>query len=422
MYVKYPLSLRNVEDLLAERGIDISHETVRFWWNRFGPMFAAEIRKRRVAHMRGYPQWRWHLDEAFVKVNGKLCYLWRAVDHEGEVLEAVVTAKRDKAAALKFLKRIMKKYGRPLSVVTDGLCSYPAAMKEIGNADRREAGRRLNNRAENSHQPFRRRERAMQRFRTMKTLQKFSSVHAQVHNHFNQERHARVSTANMVSALRAFLRYAAKEGWCSNRLAASISRPRLYQQESLPYAPDWSAVQQMLADVDTDRPRDIRDRAILLLLALYGMRSGEVAALRLDQIDWAGRTLRLIRLKRRQPQIYPLLPAVAEALARYVDTVRPPSSCQEVFLCMQAPRRPLKAGSIFDVANRRFVALGIEAAHRGGHALRHACAARLLAEGLTLKEIGDHLGHRSTSATSIYAKVNMAALREVGAFDLGDVL
>ena len=100
MYVRCPLSLRNVEDLLAERGIDISHETVRL--NRFGPMFAAEIRKRRVAHMRGYPQWRWHLDEVFVKVNGKLRYLWRAVDHEGEVLEAVVTAKRDKAAALSF--------------------------------------------------------------------------------------------------------------------------------------------------------------------------------------------------------------------------------------------------------------------------------------------------------------------------------
>lgn len=232
----------------------------------------------------------------------------------------------------------------------------------------------------------------------------------------------RVSTANMVSALRAFLRYATKEGWCSNRLAELISRPRLYQQESLPYAPDWSAVQQMLADVDTDRPRDVRDRAILLLLALYGMRSGEVAALRLDQIDWAGRTLGLVRLKRRQPQIYPLLPAVAEALARYIDTVRPPSSCQEVFLCMHAPLRQLKAGSIFDVANRRFVALGVEAAHRGGHALRHACAVRLLAQGLTLKEIGDHLGHRSTSATSIYAKVNMTALREVAAFDLGDVL
>jgi putative transposase len=158
MYVRYPLSLRNVEDLLAERGIDISQETVRFWWNRFGPMFASEIRKRQAADMRGFTQWRWHLDEVFVKINGNLCYLWRAVDHEGEVLEAVVTAKRDKAAALKFLKRVMKKYGRPRSIVTDGLCSYPAAMKEIGNADRQEMGRRLNNRAENSHQPFRRRE------------------------------------------------------------------------------------------------------------------------------------------------------------------------------------------------------------------------------------------------------------------------
>src|SRR5450432_4814105 len=189
MYVKYPLSLRNVEDLLSERGIDISHETVRFWRNRFGPVFAAEIRKTRMARMRGYPQWRWHLDEVFVKINGRLCYLWRAVDHEGEVLESVVTAKRDKAAALSFLKRIMKKYGRSQTLVTDGLCSYPAAMKEIGMADRHDVGRRLNNRAENSHQPFRRRERAMQLFRSMKTLQKFSSVHAQVHNQFNQERH-----------------------------------------------------------------------------------------------------------------------------------------------------------------------------------------------------------------------------------------
>src|ERR1700735_823287 len=182
MYVRYPLSLRNVEDLLAERGIDISHETGRFWWNRFGPIFAAEIRKRRVAHMRACPQWRWHLDEVFVKVNGKPGYLRRGVDHEGEVLEAVVTSKRNKAATLKLLKRIMEKYGLPQSIVTDRLRAYSAA-------DRHKVGGRLNNRAENSHQPFRRRERAMQRFRSMKTLQKFSSVHAQVYNHFNQERH-----------------------------------------------------------------------------------------------------------------------------------------------------------------------------------------------------------------------------------------
>lgn len=234
-------------------------------------------------------------------------------------------------------------------------------------------------------------------------------------------RWSRVSVANVASALRGFLRYAATRGMCTDRLSAAICRPRLYQQESLPYAPDWSDVQRMLADVDTDKPRDIRDRAILLLLAIYGMRSGEVAALRLDQIDWPGRTLRLFRLKRRQPQIYPLVQSVAEGLARYIDTVRPSSSCPEVFLCMHAPRRPMKAGSIYDVANRRFIALGLEVAHRGGHALRHACATRLLATGLSLKEIGDHLGHRSTSATSTYAKVNMAALREVGAFDLGDL-
>ena len=166
MYVRFLLSLRNVEDLLFGRGIDLTHETVRYWWNRFGPMFAAEIRKRQIVQMRAYPQLRWHLDEVIVKVNGKLFYLWRAVDHEGEVLDAVVTSKRDKAAALKLLKRIMKKYSSPCSIVTDGCGAYSAAMKEIGSAGRHEVGRRLNNRAENSHQPFRRRERAMQRFRS----------------------------------------------------------------------------------------------------------------------------------------------------------------------------------------------------------------------------------------------------------------
>jgi integrase/recombinase XerD len=234
-------------------------------------------------------------------------------------------------------------------------------------------------------------------------------------------RWSRVSVANTASALQAFLRYAAKRGMCADRIPASICHPRLYRQESLPYAPDWSDVQRMLADAETDKPRDIRDRAILMLLAVYGMRSGEVAALRLDQIDWECGTIRLFRLKRRQPQLYPLVPSAAEALARYIDMVRPASSCPQVFLCMHAPRRPLKAGSIYDVANRRFVALGIDAAHRGGHALRHACASRLLAEGLSIKEIGDHLGHRSAATTSIYAKVNMEALREVGAFDLGDL-
>ena len=188
MYIRYPLSLRQVEDLLHERGIDICHETVRFWWNRFGPIFATEIRKRRV-HNCAHSQWRWHLDEVFVKINGKTHYLWRAVDHEGEVLEVFATKRRDRAAALEFLKRTMKRYGRPQVIVTDRLRSYGAALKILDISDRQECGRRLNNRAENSHQPFRRREGAMARFRDMKTLQKFAAAHASIHNHFNLERH-----------------------------------------------------------------------------------------------------------------------------------------------------------------------------------------------------------------------------------------
>ncbi len=188
MYIRYPLSLRQVEDILFERGIVICHETVRYWWNRFGAMFAAEIRKRRVHHS-SRSQWRWHLDEVFVRINGVTHYLWRAVDHEGEVLEVFATKRRDRKAALKFLKRTMKRYGLPKSFVTDRLRSYSAAMKVIGNPSDQDCGRWLNNRAENSHQPFRRREGAMARFRDMKTLQKFAAVHASIHNHFNQDRH-----------------------------------------------------------------------------------------------------------------------------------------------------------------------------------------------------------------------------------------
>ena len=189
MYIRFPLSLRNVEDLLHERGIEISHETVRFWWNRFGPMFAAEIRRKRASRMRSYSNWQWHLDEVFVKINGETHYLWRAVDHEGEVLESYVTKRRDRKAALSFLRKSMKRYGQPKVIVTDKLRSYGAALKVIGNAAKQETGRWLNNRAENSHLPFRRRERAMLRFRQMRSLQKFAAVHSSIHNHFNQERH-----------------------------------------------------------------------------------------------------------------------------------------------------------------------------------------------------------------------------------------
>ena len=192
MYVRFPLSLRNVEDLLFERGIDICHETVRMWWNRFGPLFASDIRRQRVSRMRGFRHWRWHLDEMYVKLNGEMVYLWRAVDQEGEILERFVTKKRDKAAALTFMKRALKRHGSPGAVTTDGLRSYGAAMTELGNSEKREVGRWANNRVENSHLPFRRRERAMLRFRQMKTLQKFASIHANV---------TTTSTRNAISSI-----------------------------------------------------------------------------------------------------------------------------------------------------------------------------------------------------------------------------
>jgi putative transposase len=189
MYVRFPLSLRNVEDLLHERGIDICHETVRYWWNRFGPIFAKEIRKKRLHPVPNHSNWQWHLDEVFVKINGETHYLWRAVDHEGEVLEAFVSKRRDRKAALVFLKKIMKRHGQPRAIVTDRLRSYRAAMNMIGNGAAQEIGRWLNNRAENSHLPFRRREYAMLRFRHLRSLQKFIAIHSSVYNHFNQERH-----------------------------------------------------------------------------------------------------------------------------------------------------------------------------------------------------------------------------------------
>lgn len=152
------------------------------------PMFAAEIRRQRVSRLRAGPEWRWHLDEMFVKINGERHILWRAIDHEGEVLESFVTKTRDKKAALKFLRKLMKRYGSPEGFVTDLLRSYSAAMREVGVVEKHITGKHLNNRAENSHLPFRRRERAMLRFRRMRSLQKFVSVHASVTNHFNLDR------------------------------------------------------------------------------------------------------------------------------------------------------------------------------------------------------------------------------------------
>ena len=202
-----------MEDLLHERGIDVSHETVRFWWNRFGPMFAVEIRRKRIDRMRTDSNWRRHVDEVFVKINGEPRYHWRAFDHEGELLEAVVAKRRDKRAVLKVFRKLIKRYWRSNEITTDRLQSYRAALRTLGAEGKQAKDRWTNNRIYNSHHPSRRRERAMVRFRRMRSLQTFAAIHSSVHNHFNLDRHLKRRLDFKL------YRAAALEGW--RRLGAA---------------------------------------------------------------------------------------------------------------------------------------------------------------------------------------------------------
>ncbi len=232
----------------------------------------------------------------------------------------------------------------------------------------------------------------------------------------------RVSINHMAEALRAFFRYAGTQRWCNVQLAGAIQGPRIFAEESLPAGPSWPEVHTLLVSLDTDTPKDIRDRAILMLFAIYGLRAGEVAILRLEAIDWEHNLLKITRPKQRETQPYPLIPNVGNAIVRYLQHVRPEAACREVFVTFRPPYRALSVSCLSNLTRERLLALGVKTAHHGAHALRHACAARLVAEGLSLKEIGDHLGHHSTSATRIYAKVDLPHLREVAAFDLGELL
>jgi len=238
----------------------------------------------------------------------------------------------------------------------------------------------------------------------------------------NRGRWARKTVAGYADALRAFFRHASQRGWVSARIAESILEPPIFQQEGLPKGTAWNVVRQLLDGTKTDREVDIRDRAILLLLAVYGFRSGEVIQLRLGDLNWEAETVTLARTKRRMVQKYPLTGEVGGAIIRYLQDVRPRSCCQELFLTMRAPFRPLTRSGVWDMTRARYMKLGVTAGPRGPHTLRHACARHLLAEGFTLKQIGDHLGHSDPQSTRIYAKVDLAGLRQVADFDLGGLL
>ena len=238
----------------------------------------------------------------------------------------------------------------------------------------------------------------------------------------DEDGYARASIQGYINSLRAFFCYAEQRGWCRPGLAAAIMSVHLFADEGLPKGPAWNDVQLLLANTKGDQPKDIRDRAIIMLFAVYAMRVGEVRGLKLEDLDWETELIYLTRPKPRRRQSYPLSYTVGEAILRYLKNVRPRTSRREVFLTVKAPFQPLSGGCLYDLVSDRLRLLGVSLPHYGPHSLRHACATRLLAEGLSMKEIGDHLGHRKTDTTRVYAKVDLAGLRQVADFDLGGLL
>jgi site-specific recombinase XerD len=221
-----------------------------------------------------------------------------------------------------------------------------------------------------------------------------------------------------VYALRSFFRFATNRGWCAPGIAESIDAPRVYAYENLPQGPVWEEVKKLVTSVKGTSPVQIRSRCVILLCSVYGLRAGEVCCLRLEDIDWAEERIFVRRPKQRKAQTYPLTTEVGNALLRYLKEVRPRCTRREVLLTLRRPYRPVSVGALSTMTRKLQKKLGLNLKRYGSHVLRHACATHLLAQGLTLKEVGDHLGHMSVAATQIYAKVDLVGLREVAALDV----
>jgi integrase/recombinase XerD len=232
----------------------------------------------------------------------------------------------------------------------------------------------------------------------------------------------RTSVSFHVQSLRSFFRYASSRGWCAAGIAESIDAPRLYTYENLPQGPSWEEVKKLVTSVNGTSPGQIRSRCAILFCAVYGLRVGEVRRLRLEDIDWAEEKICVRRSKQRKVQTYPLTTEVGNALLHYLKEVRPGCAHREVLLTLRRPYRPVSVGALSTMTQKLQKRLGLKLKRYGSHALRHACATHLLAQGLTLKEVGDHLGHVSVAATRIYAKVDLTALREVAALDISPLV
>jgi integrase/recombinase XerD len=250
-------------------------------------------------------------------------------------------------------------------------------------------------------------------------LQNLHAGHIDAYFQHLAPRWSRVSIATAAKLLRSWLRHCEKRGWVKAGLAEAIIPPRIYRHEGLPLGPTWDQVNRMIAQIKGDNPTQLRDRALLLLLSVYGLRSGEARRLHLEDLDWQKDRISILRSKTFRQDTFPLAPTVGNAIALYLRQGRPKSDSRTVFLTTRAPFRPLSPGGLYHIVRKYLPQEASWAKHLGPHGLRHACARHLLESGLSFKEVGDHLGHQSPDTTRIYAKVNLTSLRHVALEDLG---